>query len=764
MLLAAHPGMPDRDTPSASRPDRAGGLPALGSTVKHLRKERAVSRGVRALRLLNQDRGIDCPGCAWPEGADRSHFEFCENGAKAIAAEATTKRADPEFFVRHSLEELREHDDYWLEQQGRLTHPMIVRKGGTHYEPLSWDEAFRIAGDALRALDDPDQAAVYTSGRTSNEAAFMLQLFVRMYGTNNLPDCSNLCHESSGVGLTRAIGFGKGAVQLEDFEKADAIFVIGQNPGTNHPRMLTVLQAAARRGAEIVSINPLREPGLERFTHPQEAVATLTGRSTRISSHYLQPRPGSDVALLKGMMKHVLEAEREMPGRVLDHGFIGRHTEGLDDLVADLDATPWERIERETGLTEREIRPVSEVYIRSRATILCWAMGLTQHPNGVDNVIACANLLMLKGNIGRPGAGPCPVRGHSNVQGDRTVGITARPKSDFLDRLGEAFDFEPPREDGLDAVETIQAMEAGRIRFFLAMGGNFHSANPDLDRTGAAMERTDLSVFIATKLNRSHLTFGGEAMIWPCLGRTERDEREGRPQRVTVEDSMGVVHASRGRNRPASPELLSEPQIVAGLAQAALPPSAAVDWAAWADDYDRVRDAIARVIPVFEGYNERIDEPGGFLLPNPPRERVWATETTKANFIPVATPDLHLPEGQLWLFTIRSHDQYNTTVYGMDDRYRGVKGERRVVFMHPDDLAVRGLAPGDAVDVRSHWRDDRDRIARGFRALAYDIPRGSAAAYFPEANVLVPLESTAAGSNTPTSKLVAVSVHPAAEG
>jgi molybdopterin-dependent oxidoreductase alpha subunit len=471
------------------------------------------------------------------------------------------------------------------------------------------------------------------------------------------------------------------------------------------------------------------------------------------------------VALLKGIMKHVLEAERDSPGRVLDHGFIQAHTAGLDDLVADLDATPWERIERETGLPESEIRPVSEVYIRSRATILCWAMGLTQHPNGVDNVIACANLLMLKGNIGRPGAGPCPVRGHSNVQGDRTVGITARPKADFLDRLGEAFGFDPPREDGLDAVETIQAMEAGRIRFFLSMGGNFHSANPDLDRTGAAMERTDLSVFIATKLNRSHLTFGGEAMIWPCLGRTERDERGGRPQRVTVEDSMGVVHASRGRNRPASPELLSEPQIVAGLARAALPVSPRRSTGRRGPTTTTGCATPSPVSsPASRGTTSASTSRAGSCSPTRPASGVWTTETAKANFIPVATPDLQLPEGQLWLFTIRSHDQYNTTIYGMDDRYRGVKGERRVVFMHPDDLEVRGLAPGDAVDVRSHWRDDRDRVARGFRALAYDIPRGCAAAYFPEANVLVPLESTAAGSNTPTSKLVAVSVHPAAEG
>ncbi|MDQ3523049.1 MAG: FdhF/YdeP family oxidoreductase, partial [Gemmatimonadota bacterium] len=731
----------------------AGGFTAITSTLRHLAREKALVSGSRALRLLNQSAGFDCPGCAWPEPGERSHAEFCENGAKAIAAEATTRRATPEFFARYPVSELLQQSDFWLEQQGRITHPMIRRAGSDVFEPLPWEEAFRRAGEALRGLESPHQAAFYTSGRTSNEAAFLLQLFVRMFGTNNLPDCSNLCHESSGVGLKQTIGVGKGSVQLDDFEKAEAIFVIGQNPGTNHPRMLTALQSARRRGAEIVSINPLREPGLEAFIHPQEPISTLLGRGTPISTVYLQPKVGSDVAVLKGIMKHVLDAERRNTGSVLHHGFIRAHTVGLEALVVDLDGTSWDAIEEQSGLSEEQIRQASDVYIRSSATIICWAMGLTQHANAVDNVIACSNLALLRGNIGRAGAGLCPIRGHSNVQGDRTVGITTRPAPEFLDALGQEFGFAPPRDPGLDVVETIRAMHAGEVRVFVSMGGNFHSASPDTRMVAEGLARTELTIGITTKLNRSHLVGGREAMIWPCLGRTEADVQASGPQQVTVEDSMSCVHASRGRNRPASPQLRSEPAIVAGLASATLSDSP-VDWEALIGDYDRIRERIERVLPAFAGYNDKIREPKGFVLRNSAAQREWTTDSGRAEFVPVPTPNIQLPADQLRLFTIRSHDQYNTTIYGLDDRYRGIKGERRVIFMNPDDLAARSLADGSMVDICGPG----GRSAPAFRAVAYDVPRGCAAAYFPETNVLVPFDSVARGSNTPTSKMVPVTV------
>jgi molybdopterin-dependent oxidoreductase alpha subunit len=766
------PGQPQGTPPYVKPTDKAAaGLGAVSHTLRFLKSEQALGPGVRALRQLNQVDGIDCPGCAWPDPADRSIAEFCENGAKAIAAEATAKRVTPEFFAQHSISELLSKSDYWLEQQGRITHPMIRRADSDHYEPIDWEEAFTYAGDFLHGLEDPDQAAFYTSGRTSNEAAFLYQLFGRMLGTNNFPDCSNLCHESSGVGLGRTLGVGKGSVQLDDFEKADAIFVIGQNPGTNHPRMLSSLQAARRAGAEIVSINPLRERGLERFVHPQEVVPMLLGRSTPISTVYLQPKVGSDVALLKGIMKHVLEAEERATGRVLDHGFIRKHTVGFDELVADLNETSWAQIEEQTGLTQDEIRTASDIYTRSRATIICWAMGLTQHENAVDNVISISNLLLLKGNIGRPGAGPCPVRGHSNVQGDRTVGITHKPAPDFLDRLGDVFGFEPPREPGLDTVETIKTMQAGRIRFFMAMGGNFHSASPDTAYTAEALSRVGLAVHVTTKLNRTHLVAGRESMIWPCLSRTEEDVQANGPQFVTVEDSMSCVHTSRGRNPPASPHLRSEPAIVSGLAKAALygRPQTSFDglqaeqsqmrqWDDWIADYDRIRDSIEAVLPSFEWYNIRVRKPGGFVLYHPAAHREWHTGSGLAEFVAVSTPDIRLAPDQLRMFTIRTHDQYNTTIYGLDDRYRGLRGVRRVILMNSDDIDDRGLVPYEEVDIYSHAADGRELCAPRFKVIPYDVPRGCAATYFPEANLLVPITSTAKGSNTPSSKMVPITV------
>ncbi|HET7274914.1 MAG TPA: FdhF/YdeP family oxidoreductase [Longimicrobiaceae bacterium] len=741
-------------------PDKpAAGLGALTSTARHLSHEKALRPGLKALRRINQVDGFDCPGCAWPEALDRSHFEFCENGAKAVAAETTGKRVTSKFFADHSVSDLLERSDYWLEQQGRLTSPVIRRAGSDHYEPISWDDAFAHAARLLRELDSPDEAAFYTSGRTSNEAAFLYQLFGRMFGTNNFPDCSNLCHESSGVGLTRSIGLGKGAVQLSDFERADAIFIIGQNPGTNHPRMLSTLLAARRRGAEIVSINPLRERGLERFTDPKEALPTLLGRGTQLSTVYLQPKVGSDVAVLKGIMKLVLEADDRARGEVLDREFILNHTVGFDALAADLHATDWNAIEEQSGLARADFEAAADVYIRARATIVCWAMGLTQHENAVDNVIACSNLLLLKGNIGRPGAGPCPVRGHSNVQGDRTVGITHQPSPAFVDGLRRAFNFEPPAEAGMDVVETIHAMHDGRIRFFMSMGGNFHSASPDTDYTAEALRKTDLCVHVATKLNRSHLVTGSEAMIWPCLGRTEVDLQQTGPQSVTVEDSMSCVHASSGRKSPASPHLLSEPAIVAGLAKATLPEGGKVDWDALIANYDVIRERIEDVLPIFADFNKRVRQPGGFVLRHPAAHREWNTASGKAEFGVVPMPSIRLSSDQLRMFTIRSHDQFNTTIYGMDDRYRGIT-ERRVVLLHPDDIATRGIGPGDIVDLVGAGDDGRVRVARAFRVVAYDVPQGCAATYFPEANVLVPIGSTARGSNTPSSKMVPVTLRP----
>jgi molybdopterin-dependent oxidoreductase alpha subunit len=743
---------------AAARPKPAGGLPAVAAMIAQLRKEDAVWSGLKALARVNQADGFDCPGCAWPEPEHRGRIEFCENGAKAVAAEATGKRVGPEFFAAHPISDLDARTDGWFEAQGRLTHPMLKRRGSDRYEPIGWDEAFRIAGERLSKLGNPDRAVFYTSGRTSNEAAFLFQLFGRMFGTNNFPDCSNMCHESSGVALSQVVGVGKGSVQLSDFEKTDAIFVIGQNPGTNHPRMLTTLLAARRRGAEIVAINPLRERGLESFIHPQEVLRTVFGRGSELATVTLQLKVGSDVALLKGIMKDVLEAERRSPGNVLDHEFIRDHTVGIEELARDLDATDWAEIERETGLSRAAIGKASEVYLRAKSTIFCWAMGLTQQRNATDNVIACANLALLRGNLGRPGAGLCPVRGHSNVQGDRTVGINHSPPASFLDALEREFSFRAPRNGGYDVVEAIRAMAAGRVEVFVAMGGNLAAAAPDTAATRAALGRVGLTVQISTKLNRSHVSCGEEAMIWPALARSEEDVQASGPQVVTVEDSMSCVHASRGRNPPASAHLLSEPAIVTRLAEAVLGGRAGIDWRALASDYGGIRDLIEKTIPGFDRYNERIASGPGFVLPNAAARREWRTRSGKAEFRVVATPRIELRPGELRLFTIRSHDQYNTTIYGDDDRYRGIRGKRRVVFLNPADAADRGLSAGDRVDLVSEDADGLRRRAPLFEVVPYDVPRECAAAYFPETNVLVPLDATSRESNQPVSKMVPITV------
>ncbi|HEY0172438.1 MAG TPA: FdhF/YdeP family oxidoreductase [Pyrinomonadaceae bacterium] len=739
----------------------SGGLAAVWSATKHIAREAGVVRGARTLLKVNQKDGFDCPGCAWPDpDGKRSHAEFCENGAKAVAEEATTRRVGPEFFREWSVPDLSRKSDFWLGKQGRLTHPVVLRAGATHYEPIEWGEAFRLVASELNALDTPDEAAFYTSGRASNEAAFLYQLFVRQFGTNNLPDCSNMCHESSGRALTETIGVGKGTVTLQDFDLADCVFVIGQNPGTNHPRMLSTLRAAKKRGCRIVHVNPLPEAGLARFRHPQHPGDLLSG-GTDLTDLFLQVRVNGDVALLKGLMKEVLEEEKRRPGEVLDRKFVEEKTHGFDEFARALEEASWDELVEQSGVAREQMREAAEIYIRSERTIVCWAMGLTQHKNAVANIQEIVNLLLLRGQIGRPGAGACPVRGHSNVQGDRTMGIWERPADTFLDALAREFDFEPPRRHGLDTVETIKAMHSARVKVFFALGGNFLSATPDTEFTARALSRCRLTAHVSTKLNRSHLVTGGQALILPCLGRTERDPQSSGEQFVSVENSMGVVHSSRGSLEPASEHLLSEPAIVARLARATLGAKSALDWERLVGDYDRVRDLIERVIPGFEDYNRRVREPGGFYLPNLAREGVFKTSTGRANFTVHELPRIHLAPGQLLLMTVRSHDQFNTTIYGLDDRYRGVYNERRVVFLNPEDVKEQGLSAGQVVDLFSHFEGET-RTARRFIVVPYPVPRRSAAAYFPEANVLVPVGSVADKSNTPASKSIVITVRPSA--
>lgn len=726
-------------------------------------------RGTHALLKINQIDGFDCQSCAWPSPDRNRHMaEFCENGAKALAHEATRQRVDPAFFARHSVSSLRQQSDHWLGRQGRLTHPMILREGADHYEPITWDEAFRVAGEHLKSPADPCSAAFYTSGRTSNEAAFLYQLFVRLHGSNNLPDCSNMCHESSGAGLGQSIGIGKGTVTLEDFEKADAIFIAGQNPGTNHPRMMASLEAAKRRGARIVAINPLSEAGLNRFRNPQHfknpirALPAAFGPGQTLTDLHLPVRINGDTAVFKGMMKAMLEEEDREPGSVFDQDFILNHTHGYPELIQDLRLTEWAEIEEQSGLGASELRKAAAIAMESSATICCWAMGLTQHEAAVGSIQTIVNFLLLRGDMGRPGAGACPVRGHSNVQGDRTMGIWERMPDAFLDRLGDEFGFEPPRRHGTDTVQTIEAMLENRIQTLVAMGGNFLSAAPDTELTARALQRCALTVQISTTLNRSHLITGRTALILPCLGRSEIDRQADGIQFVTTEDSMGVINSSRGLVAPASDHLLSEPAIVAGLAKAVLPTNPKVDWDALIANYGRIRDRIERVIPGFESFNDRVRQ-GPFHLPNPPRDsRRFRTASGQAEFHVHPIPKTDPGPGRFVLMTIRSHDQFNTTIYGLDDRYRGVYNGRRLVFMHPDDMAELGLKQGDPVDLASHYKGETRR-ADGFFAAPYAIPRRCAAAYFPEANPLVPIGSVAAISNTPASKSIPISIVPAAD-
>jgi molybdopterin-dependent oxidoreductase alpha subunit len=833
----------DESRVHVSRPKKvAVGVPAVLHALEIANEQMGVTRSVQTLLRVNQKDGFDCPGCAWPEEDKRHIAEFCENGAKAVAEEATLRRVGPEFFAAHSLDELRAHDDWWLGQQGRLTHPMVLEDGATHYRPISWDGALALVADELRSLDDPDEAVFYTSGRTSNEAAFLYQLLVRGLGTNNLPDCSNMCHESSGSALTETIGIGKGTVSIDDIHEADLLIVAGQNPGTNHPRMLGALEKAKQRGATIIAVNPLPEAGLMRFENPQTVRGVAFG-GTKLADEFVQIRLGGDQALFQAIGKHLLEAEAASTGSatggngsatggngsatggngsatrgsVLDHEFIAAHTSGFEAYRQAMADVPWRDLVTATGLPEKALRRVGEAVRTSKATIVCWAMGLTQHKHAVPTLRDVVNMLLLQGNIGRTGAGVCPVRGHSNVQGDRTVGIYEKPGAAFLDALDAEFRFAAPREHGYDTVQAIRAMRDGQVRFFMSMGGNFVSATPDTAVVEAGMRNVGLTVQVSTKLNRSHVVTGRRALILPTLGRTDRDRRGGREQRVTVEDSMGAVHSSRGRLAPPSEELLSEVAIVARLSalvfgsNGASPADAPAkhidadgsagatrhdrgyperspaeeaataiaaddtlggvaaassnvpraDWAALEADYALIRSHIERVIPGFDDYEERIDKGGTLHLPNGPRDaRRFATVDGKARFTVNRLEYPVIPRGRLLLQTLRSHDQYNTTIYGKDDRYRGIHGGRRVVLVNAKDIVALGFAEDDIVDLVSEWTAPdgmiEERRAEEFRIVAYRTPRGNAAAYYPETNVLVPLDSVADVSGTPTSKSVVV--------
>jgi molybdopterin-dependent oxidoreductase alpha subunit len=755
----------ERERPTLHRvPEAAGGVPAIVNSLKHAIGEAGLVRGTRELLLLNQKHGFDCPGCAWPDPDDKRELtEFCENGAKAVAEEATTKRTTPEFFAAHSVSELASWSDYDIGKAGRLTHPMWLRPGATHYEEISWEDAFALTARELNALASPNEAVFYTSGRTSNEAAFLYQLFVRMYGTNNLPDCSNMCHESSGVALKEVIGVGKGTVTLEDFDHADCILVVGQNPGTNHPRMLTALERAAQRGAAIISINPLFEAGVRAFKHPQKFWRWF-GRGTPLATLHLPVRVNGDIAVLKGIIKELLAAEAEVPGSVLDATFVADKTSGFAELARSLDSVTWQEIEAESGVSREHIQVAASILQRSKATIGCWAMGLTQQTHGVAAIRELINLLLLGGNFGRKGAGACPVRGHSNVQGDRTMGIYEKPAKSFIGALSKEFEYAFPEEHGFDTVDAIHAMHEGRAHVFFAMGGNFLSATPDTTYTAEALRNTRLTVHVSTKLNRSHLVHGQQALIMPCLGRTELDEQASGPQRVSCENSMGVVQASAGNLPKGSEALRSEVAIVCGLAEAtfAADPARAdkVAWTQLSSNYDHIRDHISRVIDGFDDYNQRLNQPGGFYLPNPVRDaQEFPTSSAKACFTINPIPKLVLRDDELLLMTIRSHDQFNTTIYGLNDRYRGVSQGRRVVFLNAADVERRGLQPGQWVDIISHHQGETRRAER-FMIVAYEIPPGCAAAYFPETNVLVPARSVVHGSNTPTYKTIVITLQP----
>lgn len=739
---------------------KAAGLKGVSIAMKHLSEELGLAAGMKLMTSINQKHGADCPGCAWPDPEHRSKlFEYCENGAKAVAEEATRKRVGPLFFKKHSVNELSNWSDFQIGKAGRLTHPMILKEDSAHYEPISWEDAFSLIADKLRSID-PNEAIFYTSGRTGNETAFLYQLMVRKYGTNNLPDCSNMCHESSGVGLSHTVGIGKGSVTLQDMYEAEVILVVGQNPGTNHPRMLNALQKCKKNGGKVVHVNPLPEVGTDRFVDPQSPLEILKG-GTKVADQFLQVRINGDIALFKLIMLSLLRREEEQPGKVLDHEFIQAHTSGFEEMKHALLQEDPNVLLKQCGLELAQVEETAALIANHQKIIICWAMGVTQHKNGVATVQEIVNLLLMKGSIGKPGAGTCPVRGHSNVQGDRTMGIFEKPSSSLLDSLDKRYAFKSPRQHGHDVVDAIKAMHNGKAKFFMAMGGNFISATPDSEVTGRAMQNCDMTVQISTKLNRSHLVTGKTAIILPCLSRTDRDVKNGKPQFQTVENSMGVVHSSRGSLKPIT-GLKAEIDIVCGIAQALFESDSSLKWEEWSNNYDLIRDEIEAVIPGFDDYNRRVRNPGGFHLPNGARNREFATESGKASFTVNALPKVDATEAEFVMMTIRTHDQYNTTIYGLDDRYRGIENERRVVLINPDDAKDKGLKKGDLVDIEGVYQGEK-RYARKFHILPYSIPSKCIGTYFPEANVLVPLESYAEKSQTPTSKFIEVNLIPHSE-
>ncbi|NER12869.1 FdhF/YdeP family oxidoreductase [Leptobacterium flavescens] len=752
-------GTPEKFTGlKTSKPkDVAAGMPAVTSSLKHIMSETGLRKGLKILANLNQKGGIDCPGCAWPDPDDeRSKIaEYCENGVKAIAEEATNKRLDPEFFTQNSVSSLSELSDYEIGKKGRIAQPMYLEEGSDFYREISWPDAFQLISTELNSLESPDEAVFYTSGRTSNEAAFLYQLFVREFGTNNLPDCSNMCHESSGVALSETLGIGKGSVKLEDFYQTEVILIMGQNPGTNHPRMLSALKKAKKNGAVIISVNPIMEAGLLNFSNPQEVKGAL-GIKTKLTDIYLQLKLDGDMALLQALVKLMLEEEDRKPGSVLDNEFINEKTQGVEDYLNHIRKLDLNELIDICGIPLEQLKEVAEILCTRKKIIACWAMGLTQHKNAVNTIKEIVNLLLLKGSIGKPGAGTCPVRGHSNVQGDRTMGIYEKPPETLLDALENRFQFSPPRKKGYNTVESIEAMYEGRARVFIAMGGNFLSASPDTYYTAQALQNCNLTVHVSTKLNRSHLVHGKQALILPCLARTDKDMVGEELQFVTVENSMGVVHQSRGSLDPISEKLISEPLIVCRMAKAVLKDTK-TDWDKYMQHYDRIRDDIEACIPGFEDYNKRARQPAGFYLPNGARDNDYRTASGKAGFS-VSHANKHpLKDNEFMMMTIRSHDQFNTTIYGLDDRYRGIYNERRVILINPEDIRQHGFEEGELVDLINDF-GGTERIARKFIIVAYNIPQQCTATYFPEANILVPIKSIADKSHTPTSKSVVIRI------
>ncbi|MGY5450405.1 FdhF/YdeP family oxidoreductase [Agarivorans sp. MS3-6] len=746
----------------------AGGWGALASTAKHLVKSENVAKNVKRLLKTNQDHGFDCPGCAWGEKGQRATFRFCENGAKAVNWEASSKRVNADFFAEHSVSWLAKQSDYFLEYQGRLAEPVVYNQQSDHYQAISWDQAFALIAQHLHQLDSPNQAEFYTSGRASNEAAFLYQLFARRFGTNNFPDCSNMCHEASGHALISSIGIGKGTVTIEDFELADAIFLFGQNPGTNHPRMLETLAHATHRGAKVVAFNNLKERGLERFANPQKPVEMLSGGSSPTTSHYFTPKLGGDMAAVRGMVKVLLSRHQQaqLQGQaVFDMAFIDKHTQGLETYLVEVEQTPWGKIVEQSGLSQVQIEAAADLYQQSDRVIIAWAMGITQHKHSVATIHEMTNLQLLFGQIGRQGAGVCPVRGHSNVQGDRTMGINEKPNAAFLQSIEQVFGFTPPHKPGHNVVQAIEAMLNGRSKVFIGLGGNLVAAAPDTQLSEQALANCELTVSIATKLNRTHVTPGKQALILPCLGRTDVDSQLSGPQQVTVEDSFSMVHGSAGVVDENTEHMRSEPAIVAGIAHATLGQSP-IDWLSVVDDYARIRDLIEKTIPGFQQFNQRIEQPGGFYLGNSARNRQWNTAIGKALITTCSLPEdivsasvRALTDNRIFVLqTLRSHDQYNTTIYGFEDRYRGIYNERKILLLNPQDISELGFNDGDLVDIETLWPDDIERKVLAFKLVSYDIPRGNAAAYFPEANPLVPLASKGDYSDTPTSKSVAVMI------